>query len=90
MDNTKYAKLTAKAWSQPGFVQQIFDDPQSALATVGITHGGVSASLVLIRDGKAWLNIPHKPASLQANIQDSSNAVMEDCSCHVAEEEEAG
>lgn len=89
MDNVKYAKLTAKAWSDPQFVQKLFSNPSGALSDVGIDGAGVTASIVLMRGNKAWLNVNPKPATLASASKNSSLGSMEDCSCHVAEDEVA-
>jgi len=48
MDKKQYAQLVAKAWSDPTFVQKLYNNPKAALSEVGVQVSGTATAAIII------------------------------------------
>jgi len=66
MTQGHYARLVAKAWSDPAFKTRLLSDPKAAMAAVGITvPDGVGIRVVEDTPNVAHLVIPIQPAGIR-------------------------
>jgi hypothetical protein len=65
-DTTAYAKVVARAWSDPAFKAQLLADPDAALAAAGApVPPGVAVKVVENTDQLVHLVLPERPADTE-------------------------
>ena len=82
--NSKYGKAVARAWTEADYKAKLLDDPNAALAEVGIeVPSGVNVNIVEVDAENVQLVLPPAPEGEIADesLQGAAGGVMAWCCC---------